>query len=93
VRNPRCGDEVEIQLRLDADQIEEAWFLGQGCAISQAAASMFCQHIAGLTIERATAILPTDAIELLGCQISPLRQRCALLAFDAFSMLLSLERR
>ncbi len=91
VRNPLCGDEVEIQLRLGADRIEEAWFLGQGCVISQAAASLLCQHVEGVTLQRATSLLPADALALLGCPISPLRQRCALLAFEAFSKLLSCE--
>jgi nitrogen fixation NifU-like protein len=91
VRNPRCGDEVEIQLRWGEERIEEAWFLGQGCVISQAAASLFCQHVEGLTLQRAKSLAPDDALELLGCPISPLRQRCALLAFEAFSELLLQE--
>ncbi|WP_430453464.1 iron-sulfur cluster assembly scaffold protein [Rhodopirellula europaea] len=91
VRNPLCGDEVEIQLRLGADRIEQAWFVGQGCVISQASASLFCQHVEGLTLQQATSLAPPDALELLGCPISPLRQRCALLAFEAFSKLLSPE--
>jgi nitrogen fixation NifU-like protein len=88
-RNPRCGDEVEIQLRLDAGKVQAAWFLGQGCAISQAAASMLCERVEGLSMKQAFSITPEDSLEMLGCPISPLRQRCALLAYEAFLAILS----
>jgi nitrogen fixation NifU-like protein len=39
--NPTCGDEIDLWLRLDAQgNIEQLKFEGQGCAISQASASM-----------------------------------------------------
>ena len=50
VRNPTCGDEIRLQLRLGADErIEEARFTGEGCSISQAAASMMTQLVKGRT--------------------------------------------
>lgn len=48
--NPNCGDEVEVQLRLAADgRIAEATFLGQGCALSQASASLLTVKLRGLS--------------------------------------------
>ena len=39
--NPLCGDELTVQLAVDSeDRIEEIRFIGHGCAISQAAASI-----------------------------------------------------
>jgi hypothetical protein len=40
--NPSCGDEIDVWLRLseDGQNIDDLKFTGQGCAISQASASM-----------------------------------------------------
>ena len=45
--NPYCGDEVTLQLVIQDQRITEAWFYGDGCAVSQAAASMLCECING----------------------------------------------
>ena len=58
VANPVCGDEVNIQIRLDGDQIEEIAFDGQGCAISQASVSMMTALVKGT--ERSEAIRLAD---------------------------------
>jgi nitrogen fixation NifU-like protein len=50
-RNPLCGDAFEIWLKLDGERIVDAAFLGQGCAISKASASMMTQEIKGKTVE------------------------------------------
>lgn len=52
-RNPLCGDAYEIWLKLDGDHITDAAFLGQGCAISKASASMMTQVIKGKTVKEA----------------------------------------
>lgn len=38
--NPSCGDEIELSLKLNGDQIEDVKFTGQGCAICMASASL-----------------------------------------------------
>lgn len=47
MKNPLCGDEIEVQIRYDGDQIAEIGFSGRGCSISQASASMMTQMIKG----------------------------------------------
>ncbi|MCB1276422.1 Fe-S cluster assembly sulfur transfer protein SufU [Prosthecobacter sp.] len=55
--NPSCGDEIDVYLRLTEDgQIEDLKFTGQGCAISQASASMMTQKIKGKSKAEAEAI-------------------------------------
>ena len=39
-RNPQCGDDVQVQLRMDAGTLRDIRFSGQGCAICIASASM-----------------------------------------------------
>jgi nitrogen fixation protein NifU and related proteins len=45
LNNPLCGDEIDLQLRLEGDVIKEVRFIGRGCSISQAAASMMTQIV------------------------------------------------
>ena len=38
--SPSCGDDITLQLRVKDGKIEDAGFIGSGCAISQASASL-----------------------------------------------------
>lgn len=53
--NPSCGDEMTLKLRLsdDGSVIEEAAFVGSGCAVSQASADIMAELITGETVEEA----------------------------------------
>lgn len=51
--NPSCGDELTLQLRIEDGVIEEASFVGSGCAVSQASADMMADLITGETVEEA----------------------------------------
>ena len=79
-RNPLCGDELGVHIRLDGDRVSELRFHGQGCAISQAAASISSDELIGMPVE-AIAKLDADwVIDQLGIDISPTRRKCALLS-------------
>ena len=78
--NPLCGDRVEIDLQVADDKVTDVRFSGRGCAISQASASMLTERIEGATLEDLRALKPADILEMLGVEIGPARQRCALLA-------------
>lgn len=55
--NPLCGDELEVQCRLDGrDVIEDIKFVGRGCAISLASASIMTEMIKGMKREEAEAL-------------------------------------
>jgi nitrogen fixation protein NifU and related proteins len=56
MRNPLCGDRITLQISLDADALREARFGGEGCAISQASASMMTQALKGKTRAEVEAI-------------------------------------
>jgi len=56
MRNPTCGDEIRLQLRVEDDRIADAKFVGQGCSISQAAVSMMTQLIKGRPLSEADAL-------------------------------------
>lgn len=55
--NPSCGDELTLQLRIEDGVIEEASYVGSGCAISQASADMMADLITGETVEEAKRLV------------------------------------
>jgi nitrogen fixation protein NifU and related proteins len=48
-RNPMCGDEVTVWLKVEDDRIADISFVGSGCAISKASASMMTHAVKGKT--------------------------------------------
>ena len=55
--NPTCGDDIKIFIKLDGKVIVDVSFSGEGCAISQASASLMTELINGKTIDEARAIV------------------------------------
>jgi nitrogen fixation NifU-like protein len=55
-RNPLCGDEMTLWVRLDGDVIADISFLGSGCAISKASASLMTAAVRGKTRDEADAL-------------------------------------
>ncbi len=56
--NPSCGDEIEVWVTLGDDgKIEKVTFQGQGCAISQSAASIMTVKAKGKTVEEARGLI------------------------------------
>ena len=51
--NPSCGDEIQLQLKLDGDTIADGAFVGDGCAISQASTDIMLGMIVGKSREEA----------------------------------------
>jgi len=54
--NPLCGDQLKVYLRMDEGVVREVSFVGTGCAISKASASMMTQAVKGRTREEARAL-------------------------------------
>ncbi|PSQ45183.1 FeS assembly protein SufA [Halobacteriales archaeon SW_6_65_15] len=80
--NPMCGDEITIDVKLDEDEetVEYVAFRGDGCAISQASASMLTEKLRGMPVEEMLELDRDDVIDMLGVDISPMRVKCAVLA-------------
>jgi nitrogen fixation NifU-like protein len=55
-RNPLCGDQLTVWLRVEGDRIADASFVGQGCAISKASASVMTTAVRGKTRGEAEAL-------------------------------------
>jgi nitrogen fixation protein NifU and related proteins len=78
--NPLCGDVVEMQLKFSNGRVSDIKFNGDGCAISQASASMLTELVMGKTIDEVRKIDKTQLLENLGSpNLGAVRIKCALL--------------
>ncbi|RMG96984.1 MAG: iron-sulfur cluster assembly scaffold protein [Chloroflexi bacterium] len=79
--NPLCGDVVRIDVRLDENnRVAEVAWSGDGCAISQASASLLTEEIKGMTLDEVRAFPKERLLELIGVPLSMARVKCALLS-------------
>jgi nitrogen fixation NifU-like protein len=105
--NPLCGDKLELTVRVDNEVIQEAQFVGSGCAISMASASLMTEILRGKSIEQAQQLFQqfhhlltgqSDDVDLLG-KLSvlagvaefPARVKCATLAWHTLNAALAKE--
>src|SRR3954469_12312187 len=78
-QNPLCGDELHVQVEVDADdRVQAVKFTGQGCAISQASMSILSDELIGKTTDEVAAMDKDAIVELIGIDLSPVRLKCAL---------------
>ncbi len=83
-RNSSCGDELTFTFNIHNGVIIEVLFEGQGCAISQAAASMLTGELKGKTVQEIAAMKKEDLLEIIGnIELGPTRLNCALLSLQA----------
>jgi nitrogen fixation NifU-like protein len=80
--NPLCGDMVRLELAVDRDGvIQDAYFSGHGCCISQAATSMLMEGITGKRVDDLKDFTAKDMLQLFGARLTPNRQKCCLLGW------------
>jgi nitrogen fixation protein NifU and related proteins len=81
--NPLCGDRVVLDLHVKDGVVTAARFDGEGCAISQASASVLTETIVGRPLAELRQLGREDVLESLGIdEISPARLKCALLPLN-----------
>src|SRR6266516_1661015 len=78
-RNPLCGDELGVHIRVEDGKIAELRWHGQGCAISQAAASIASEELVGMPVDEAAGLNADWMLKHMGIQISATLRKCALL--------------
>lgn len=79
--NPLCGDVIRIDVRLGEDgRVADIAWSGDGCAISQASASILTEEVKGLTLAEVKAFDKDILLELLSVPLSMARVKCALLS-------------
>lgn len=97
--NPLCGDELSVYVKVAGGTIADVRFVGRGCSISQASASMMTEQIKGKTLNEARALVERfkammhghpvtedelgDLMALQGVRKFPVRIKCATLSWVA----------
>src|SRR5262245_53912681 len=96
--NPLCGDQLKLFLAMDGDKIKDASFVGSGCCISKASASLLTENVKGkakaevkktfdLVREMVTTgTAPSEVGKLAvfaGVHKYPARVKCAILSWHA----------
>lgn len=95
--NPLCGDKLTVYLQIESNVIQDISFVGCGCAISQASASLMTEALYGKTIQEAEQVfhhfhhmltqdgdssqLSAKLTVLAGVRAFPARVKCATLAW------------
>lgn len=107
--NPSCGDQIELQVQTDGQHITDLRFRGQGCAISQASASLMTDLVKGKTWQEALELNSKfksmildgappapelgDLAALSGVHKLAARVKCATLAWNALEQAAQEARR
>lgn len=99
LKNPTCGDQIQLQMKIENGKIKDAKFKGEGCSISMSSASMMTDAIMGKSVNDALDLADRFSKMLLGEDIDtddfediealqgvckfPARVKCASLAWKA----------
>lgn len=85
--NPLCGDELDLFLKVDNDNVKDIKFDGKGCAICLASASMLTEMVINKPLTKAKEISKEDVLENIGLtNLGPTRIKCALLSLKVLKM-------
>ena len=80
---------MRLTLRIDEiNRITEIGWDGEGCAISQASASMLGEEILGKTLDEVRQIGKQDIFDMLGIPLSMNRVKCGLLSLKVLTVAL-----
>lgn len=81
--NVTCGDRIVMEINVNKKkEVTGIKFSGEGCAISQASASMLTEKAKGMKLEKVLKLSSKDIIEMLGTTLTPSRTRCATLSLE-----------
>ncbi len=78
--NPLCGDRLHLTLKVEDGIIKEVGWDGDGCAISQASASMFGEQLIGMSLDEAMKLDKQVVLDNIGLDLTINRVKCATLA-------------
>ncbi len=79
--NASCGDKIVMEITFDT-RVKDIRFSGEGCAISQASASMLTERAKTLDKKKILSMSLDDITNMLGTTLTPSRTKCALLPLE-----------
>jgi nitrogen fixation NifU-like protein len=103
--NPLCGDKLKLFIRMEGDIVQDVSFVGSGCAISTASASLMTESLKGKSraealklLDKFHELLTTDTavsqdlgklVVFCGVRDYPARVKCATLAWHTLKSALT----
>jgi nitrogen fixation protein NifU and related proteins len=81
--NPSCGDRVQIFGKIRDGRVIDISFVGHGCVISLATASMLTESVRNKFIDDILKLDSNDILNLINIKLGPTRLKCALLSLYA----------
>ena len=84
VGNAKCGDIMQVFLKIENDVIVDAKFKTFGCAAAIASSSIATEMIKGKTLEEALQVKNADVVEELE-GLPPQKIHCSVLAEEAIA--------
>lgn len=84
VGNAKCGDIMQVSLKIENDVIVDAKFKTFGCAAAIASSSIATEMIIGKTLDEALQIKNSDVVEALE-GLPPQKIHCSVLAEEAIA--------
>jgi nitrogen fixation NifU-like protein len=81
--NASCGDDIELDIKVEDDHIKAVAWKGKGCAISQAAMSLLSEELTDMSVTDAKTLAPEYVHKLLGVPVGARREKCAMLGLMA----------
>jgi nitrogen fixation NifU-like protein len=83
VGNLKCGDIMEIFIKVKDNKIKDIKFLTYGCVAAVASSDVLCELAKGKTLGQALKITSKDVIKALGGEVPLIKIHCSVLAQDA----------
>ena len=81
--NLSCGDDMKLDLVIENCVIKDVGYQSQSCAVSEGAMSILAEYLIGKSVKEVKKITETDFVKLINLELTPARQKCALLGFYA----------
>ena len=78
--NPLCGDHLHLTLKIEDGIIRDVGWEGDGCAISQASASMLGEKLIGMPMDEARKLDKQVVLDMIGIPLTINRVKCATLS-------------
>lgn len=89
--NFTCGDRICMEVKVithnsQPTTIAEIRFSGEGCAVSQASASLLTEKVLGKSVEQILKLKTENVLDLLGIDLTPSRIKCAVLPLEVLQI-------
>jgi len=85
IKNPICGDVIELSATINNEMVSALSFSGQGCLLSQAAMNIVAHKAVNTSLDAILCITPEQVFEDLALTVGPNRRQCITIALQSIT--------